>query len=76
MKPIGQLCDDLDRKAMGDLDDLFCGCRGAIAPLCELSDTDTLGKHPADDTVETDLDAGMENALDELAADGIEEELL
>jgi hypothetical protein len=75
MKPADRQMDDLDRKAMDDLDDVFCGCRGAIAPLCELSDADTAGQHPAAGFVEDDLDAGLDAALDELAADTIEGDL-
>jgi hypothetical protein len=75
MKPTDVAADELDRKAMDDLDDLFCGCRGAIAPLCELSDDDTRGRHPAAGRVEDDLDAGLDAALDELAADTIEGDL-
>jgi hypothetical protein len=75
MTDMGREMDDLGRKAMADLDDLFCGCRGAIAPLCELSDSNTFGEHPAAGRIEDDLDAGLDAALDELAADTIEGDL-
>jgi hypothetical protein len=80
MKDLSKACDDLDREVFTDLDDLFCGCRGAIAPLEELSDGDTDGRHPAagrveDDQVALNLDDDLDDDLDELGAGDLEVDL-
>jgi hypothetical protein len=80
MKDLSKECDRLDREVSEDLDDLFCGCRGAIAPLEELSDEDTRGQHPAagqveDDQLDLTLDDDLDDDLDELGAGGLEVDL-